>query len=375
MVTTELFDRMRGLSLLDCWQRKRAIATILEYPLEQIIPVLERGVRDHENADMRNASMEVFRALGDQAFSALASLMRDSDPEVRLFSVNILYEIGDPASLPLLLGAVDDADVNVRAAAIEALGKMRDPQALSVLVHALDDEPWVAAAAIHAMGEIGGQDALGILLQCLDRSDAREMALVALERSGDLDALIPVMRLFDDNALKGQAVKTFVAISERQRHVPQAELLKPYADMFGRMFAVPDPELRKAACRALSWSGSSTGVPFLIKAVKDEELQEYAICGLLQTGGNAVSGITRALRMSVGSHRAILAKILGMLHAEQALIEFADDEDPEVRTEVALALGSVEAAEAEGLLLTMLADPHEEVQLAARRSLRLLKHP
>ncbi len=58
-----------------------------------------------------------------------------------------------------------------------------------------------------------------------------------------------------------------------------------------------------------------------------------------------------------------------MLGENEALLEFKKDENPEVRVEVALALGSVKSATYVRALLKMLSDPYEEVRLAARKSL------
>ena len=123
----------------------------------------------------------------------------------------------------------------------------------------------------------------------------------------------------------------------------------------------------------MCWSEDARGIPYFIKAIRDEELTEYAIDGLLSTGRKAAPALVEALKDSEGDHRVLLAKVLSMLGENGALIQFKKDEDPGVRTEVAQALGSVNSSTSVRALLKMLSDPFEEVRLAARKSLSALK--
>ena len=318
-------------------------------------------------------AMEVYAALGRRAFFSLTALLRDEDPEVRLFSVNVLCEIRDRDSLPLLAASVKDPDMNVRTASAEALGRIGDPAALGVLQEVLEDEPWVALAAINAIGEIGGELALPILYGCLKSESGRAMAIEALEKSGNKQSIRYLAPCLGNEDLREVALKAIVKIAEREHFRPGPEYFISLAHTLKEMYLSTDSDMKKQAFIALCWIEDIMAVPYLIDGIKDDELQEFAIEGLLHIGKKAVCSISDHLKQSAGSHRSVLAKILNMLNENMALLQFTEDDDPEVRTEVALGLASVPMERATRALSKMLKDPHEEVRLAARKSLGLIK--
>jgi HEAT repeat protein len=316
--------------------------------------------------------MEVLRMLGIRAFPSLSALLKDADPEIRLFSVNILHEIGARESLPMLFEAMGDTDINVRAAAAETLGKIRDSRALALLKNAINDEPWVASAAINAIGEIGGGEALDTLYGCLEQEEHRPMAVLAIGKSGSSDSIRRLAPLLKSGILIELVLQAVVAISLRERTLPPEGFFTDIVPVLTELLGTSDSQLRKAAFIALCWSGSGTCMPQIVDAVKDPELQEHALECLMKTGRPAAAQIREALRSSFGPHRVILANMLSTIGESDDMLEFAGDDDPEVRTEVALALGAPGSDRAAATLKKMLTDISEEVRIAAEKSLRSL---
>jgi HEAT repeat protein len=314
--------------------------------------------------------MEVYKALGVRAFPSLASLLKEDDPEVRLFAVNIICQIGHRNGFPLLVSALHDKDENVRCASAEGLGRIGDSRALVELKRALSDEPWVAMAAMGSVGEIGGQEACDLLYECLDKGIYREAAVLALEKAGNRHSIMHLTPFFSDRNLREIVLRAIVRIAERERVKPQPEYFISLAPLLIETIRSSDDELRRHAFMALSWAGDITALPHLIDALQEEDLQEYAIEGLLSIGRKAVCSIVDELKGTSGAHRLILAKILTMMGEQKALLQFADDDDVEVRTEVALALGSLDMERAVRALEKMSSDPYEEVRQAACKSLR-----
>jgi HEAT repeat protein len=363
---------LRVLPDKDWWGRQLVISDLIAHPEEEYLGHLEEGLRNNDDANVRNAMMEVYRALGRRALPSLAVLARDADPEVRLFAVNILSDIGDGEGLPLLLSTIRDGDINVRAASAEALGVIGGSRALAALKEALCDDSWVAMAAVHAIGQIGGEEALHILYDCLDSREYRDIALSAVERAGDAGSIHHLTKYFEKSDIRGRVLKAIVKIGERERVRPASEYFFSIVPALIEMIDSSPPEIKRYALIALCWAHDVMGLSYMIEAVKDEELQEYAIEGLLGTGRRAVCAVVDEMKASDGSHRPVLAKVLDMIGEGKALLQFAEDEDSEVRTEVALALVSLDLERSALALTKMLSDPHEEVRKAARKSIERL---
>lgn len=364
---------LKALPDKDWWGRQRAIRDIITRPEEEYLIHLEEGLRNDDDANVRNAVMEVYRALGSRALPALGRLVKDADPEIRLFAVNILFDIADKRGLPLLLFTIHDSDINVRVSSAEALGAIGGGRALAALKEALGDESWVAVAAVHSLGEIGGEEALHILYDCLDRQELRDIAIVALEKAGDVKSIRHLTEYFLRSELREIVLKAIVKIGEKERVKPAPEYFLGIVPALIEMMISSSSEMKRYAFIALCWSQDVAGLSYMIDALRDEDLQEYAIEGLLGIGRRSVCAIVDEMKASRGNHRPVLAKVLVMIGEGKALLQFAEDDDPEVRTEAALALGCLDLERAKLTLIKMLSDPHGEVREAARSTIDKLE--
>ncbi|MEW6109658.1 MAG: HEAT repeat domain-containing protein [Nitrospirota bacterium] len=371
-MTGGIHKNIREIARQSWWDRKKAISEITKYPEDEYISFLEDSLRNHDDADIRNAAIEIYTALGEKAFPSLFSMLKDNDPEVRLFTANILGEIGGNKALPSLFASIKDPDENVRVASAEAMGKIGDGQSLEVLKKALNDEHWVAMAALQSIGDIGGDEALSILCDCLSNEELRGFAITAIGKAGDrqsLKYLAPFIESENHVFHRELALEAIINIAERESIRPAPGDLRNVVPALTGILDSPNHEMKKPAFIALCRSEDVRGIPYFLAAMGDDELQEYAIDGILSIGRRAAPPIIRALQASEGDHRRILAKVLSMLGENEALIKFRNDENPEVRTEVALALGMINSATSVRALLKMLSDPFEEVRQAARKSL------
>jgi HEAT repeat protein len=352
----------------DWWVRKETVRKLLAYPEDLYLSDLEKWLRNGEDAILRNASMETYKELGERALLSLVFFLRDEDSDVRIFAANVLGDIKSPIALQALVKAVQDRDDNVRIAVVEALGKIGDTRAVDLLTALLGDMPWTAMAAIEALGKIGGEKALPALYKCLENQEYRGMACSALEKAGDRSSIEHLVPLIDRDDTKEMVLQAIVGIADREKLELSPSQFACNIDQLTDWLNSPQDGVRRAAFIALSWSEDPRGLPYFLKALQDDLLLEYALKGLLSLGDQAVPEIIKAMQQP-WRNKGMLAKVLSMTGEKEALILFANDEDDEVRAEVALALGQLRTSEAAEALQALSRDPVEEVQAAALLSL------
>ena len=86
----EIQEILNKLKDNNWWVRKNTIENLLAYPEDSYLSVLEEWLRNGDDALLRNAAMEAFRTLGERAVRPLISLLKDKDPDVRIFAANVL---------------------------------------------------------------------------------------------------------------------------------------------------------------------------------------------------------------------------------------------------------------------------------------------
>ncbi len=359
---------LRELGNADWWTRSNAINGLLNHSEEYCLSFLEEALRNQENALLRNGAMECYAVLGNRAAPSLIGLLKDEDPEVRLFSTNLLGEIAGMRAIPELVAMLKDPDVNVRVAGAEALGKTGDPCAVGALSEAVRDEPWVTMAAIKSLGDIGGGDALDVLHLCLAKDEYRGITFDALEKAGNEKSIRYLAPFLEGGELKELALRAVVTIAEKEGMRLMPDHFTSLVPLLIDLQRSPLPEIKKAAFIALSWARDLRAVPCLIEALNDEEFQEYAINGIMCIGKEAAPAIINALKDAGRPQRSVLAKMVSMMGEYSALMQFSEDDDPEVRVEVAIALGNILSPGTGEILSRMLDDPEDEVRLVARRA-------
>ncbi len=87
-----------------------------------------------EDAQLRNGAIEGLSSMPQAVAPRVANLLRDSDPDVRIFTVNLLSDLRHDQVLPWLRQVLQhDANINVVAAAIEVLAEVGAPEDATTL--------------------------------------------------------------------------------------------------------------------------------------------------------------------------------------------------------------------------------------------------
>lgn len=113
-----------------------------------------------EDAALRNEAIESMKQLPDEVAPIMCSLLRDSDPDVRIFAVNILETLRHPDVEKWLVEVIGkDQHVNVCSTAVDLLGEVGSlaaKEALENLRQRFLDIPYIQFAANLALKRISG---------------------------------------------------------------------------------------------------------------------------------------------------------------------------------------------------------------------------
>lgn len=113
-----------------------------------------------EDAALRNEVIETFKQLGSELAPILRSLLADPDPDVRIFTVNILDSERHPEVEGWLIEVIErDAHVNVCATAVDLLCEVGTEAATDPLLRLkarFQSEPYIQFAADLALERIRG---------------------------------------------------------------------------------------------------------------------------------------------------------------------------------------------------------------------------
>ena len=111
-----------------------------------------------EDAALRNEAIEAMKQLPDEVAPIMQGLLADTDPDVRIFAVNILESLRHPDVESWLIDVIEtDAHVNVCATALDLLSEVGTEAALEPLARfkvRFADEPYVQFAADLALRRI-----------------------------------------------------------------------------------------------------------------------------------------------------------------------------------------------------------------------------
>ncbi|HBG18214.1 MAG TPA: PBS lyase [Desulfobulbaceae bacterium] len=112
-----------------------------------------------EDAALRNEAIEAMKLLPDEVSPIMSNLLKDPDPDVRIFAVNVLESLRHQQVENWLKEVIEqDAHVNVCAAAVDLLGEVGSSyswQALENLKIRFPDEPYINFAVDLALKRIG----------------------------------------------------------------------------------------------------------------------------------------------------------------------------------------------------------------------------
>ncbi len=182
----------------------------------------------------RRAVQELGRCNDPDLLDAFVVVLRDPESGIRSAAVECLIQIGSPAALEQVIGAIQDKHVFVRRSAILGIGTLRDPRLLSYLLPILEcSDVSDRDCAISAVAQLAGSDAPRHLQKMLADRDAmlRKNAKKHLEKLGwrveESELSVAERLMMDIDSLEGleyfcHQIETMSAGPERDSRMAEA---------------------------------------------------------------------------------------------------------------------------------------------------------
>jgi len=111
-----------------------------------------------DDAFLRNEAIEVLKQLPEALAPMMETLLKDQDPDVRIFAVNVLESLRHPSVVQWLMNVIEnDPHVNVVATALDLLSEVGDEKCIEALLRAQErfsNEPYLQFAVRTALDRI-----------------------------------------------------------------------------------------------------------------------------------------------------------------------------------------------------------------------------
>jgi HEAT repeat protein len=151
------------------WRAARALGDWAE-----AVPPLAAALGAEQVPRVREAMMTALMRIGDQSsVMALLPYLRSQDAALRAAAIEALQALPE-AVLPFMASLLGDSETDVRILATELARNMPAADATHLLCGLLENEqhPNVCAAAIEVLAEVGTREALPALAACAERFSA-----------------------------------------------------------------------------------------------------------------------------------------------------------------------------------------------------------
>lgn len=350
---------------------------------------------------------------GKHAVEAVAPLLRDKEPDVRVQAGRTLAQIGS-AALPVLMKemTLDDYSSRYRAArnlaAMGPLAKDAVPVLIASLTHSHPDPRSMSAFALGEIGPAAWKAGPGLVRRLSDEDgEVRKQARVALIKIGP--DVIPTLAgaLQSPQAPIRQAAAEILAnlgapaksalpdlltaLKDKQGPVRRAaaltiavlgseaqEALQPLIEAL----TDKEPGVRMAAAQALGELGpqASPAIAALTNAFRDgnQEVRVQSVLALVKIGPEAARVLVNTIFSDNYQMRVNAIFTLGQMgpaakNAGDSLIEAMKERDPGIRGASALALGrigpAIKADATRPLQLVLEEDGRDSIRIAAALAL------
>jgi HEAT repeat protein len=341
--------------------------------LEELVDLL----RSHDNAGLRNSAVETLERLGSRSLEVLSLHAGDDDHDVRKFVIDIMGNIGDDRSCPLLIKALEDADHNVSAAAAENLGKIGSPGAVPALVRALGrNDIWFRYTILEALSRIGKPVPMEVIAPLAAENLLKKAVFDCLGAIGDAES-IPLLVEGLRQRVKSARDAAVLAIMKLRERLPAAEAERhldsslrelagsPFVDGLLASMDTTDRVLQEALVRLLGIIGDERASSLLLHGCRDERLRRHCVQAFRTMGLSCATTLVSAFPNADDEERCFIVYLcgeLGFRECTQILDEGMRDPNPVLRKISAQAAGKIGLVGLLGNIVRLLDDGNPEVR-------------
>jgi HEAT repeat protein len=307
---TARLDREHDASLADAFDhdnwalRRTAVAQMSSQGSVEAVSSLLKTLREqHRNLSVLNSALRVLTSSGLDTLSPLLELLKDADPELRMYAALGLGDLKNRGAIPALIETLRDPDINVRYHVIEALTKIRAPEAADELLRIAESgDFFLAFPAIDALAQLADPLIATRLVPLLENEMVRTAVVDALGQLGDESVVAPLATLLGRRGLHLASVaQALITLHDRYQQQFQegehiADLVRRHAppEAAGALIDILDesdaPRLR-GVVRLLSWINDERVAGTLTRLLGSGEVRKEVIEALVRHG----KGVTEAL--------------------------------------------------------------------------------
>lgn len=366
--------------------RKTAVETMMDnYAIESYVEGLIGLLYIDDNAGARNTAIEILTKLGRKVSGYLIEAFLTDNHDVRKFVIDIIGEIRDKKTVPLMIEALKDGDENVRASAVEHLGTMQETSAVDALIEIIKGgDLWTAYPAADALGLIGDRRAVPILVETLQKKTLREPGLKALGRLADPESIKHVVPFIEDrsNSVQQQALRSLETMY--QRGVPEDSILDALREHFDeRVIEVllkhategKPTARRRPAILFLGLLRDERALQPLLDMSSDESQATAVKKALVYIGKGNPSMLLPLFVKEFPYVKRFLCEVAVEVAAPEyydIMLGLLQSEDGHVRSLAAMALANIGDTRAVRSIQALFTDPFDDVQEAAIAALSKL---